>query len=169
MITYDPTSGNASACSAQKVTMKINSMSDDTNQFADGTMDVATQYMPASATDATLFEDRAKLWISSNTKVGLRFPLAPLPPGVTIKSAKLRLTALGNASAQPMTVSGILNPAGNAQAFLGDLNYLDSLTLTTGDQYISHVYDTYCHTTLPLPLPRRVGILRIGPLRSFSA
>lgn len=131
LVTYDAASGDPDACvSTRSVTMKISAMSEDTTQFADGTMDVNKDYMPSSGTDATLAEKRGKLWISNTTKVGLRFTLAQIPKGATIVSAKLKLTAKGTTSAQDINVYGIAESGGNAQAFFADALHLDSLDTT---------------------------------------
>lgn len=131
VITFDPSSGDPAACATERaVTLSIGAMSEDVNQFADGSMDVHKDYMPGSATDATLADKRGKLWLSNSTKVGLRFTLAPVSPGATIVSAKLKLTAKAGA-AQPLWVGGILSPQANAQAFFADVHALNAVNVTT--------------------------------------
>lgn len=136
VISYDPASGDPSACNQKTTTLRVQSMSEDTTQFADGTLDIDKSYMPTGSVDATLADKRGKLWISSGTKVGLRFSLAPIPAGATIQSAYLQLTARGG-SQQAMKIYGIRDIQGSAQAFLPDLKYLDSVPRTDEGNHVA--------------------------------
>ncbi len=129
VIEFDTTSGDATACKTNRtVTLAVGAMSEDVNQFSSGMMDVHKDKMPESIT-ATSIDERANLWFSSATKVGLRFALAPVQPGAKIVSAKLKLTATSG-SPQQIRVAGILNKKGNAEAFFLDANHLDTLSTT---------------------------------------
>jgi len=136
VISYDPASGDPTACNAKATTLKVQSMSEDTTQFADGTLDIDKSYMPTGSVDATLADKRGKLWISNATKVGLRFSLAPIPAGATIQTAYLQLTARGG-SQQAMKIYGIRDIQGSAQAFLPDLKYLDGVPRTSEANHVA--------------------------------
>lgn len=130
VITWDTSSGDASSCeSNRELKLKVESMSEDVNQFSDGSMDIHKDYMPDSIT-ATDIDRRANLWVSSTSKVGLRFPLAQIPVGAKVVSAKLKLTATSG-SPQQIRVAGILNAKkGTAEAFYLDDYSLDTLNTT---------------------------------------
>ncbi|MFZ5722042.1 MAG: hypothetical protein ACOY33_00120 [Pseudomonadota bacterium] len=126
VVDYDPASGDPSLCAQKSLSLKIRSMSEDTTQFADGTLDIDKAYMPIGSTDATLADKRGNLWISRDTVVGLRFSLAQIPQGANVLSAKLKLTARSG-SAQALKIYAIRHPSGNAQAFVPDFQHLYTL------------------------------------------
>lgn len=125
VVEYDPASGDTANCSQKTINLKIASMSEDTNQFASGVLDIDKAYMPTTSSDAKIADERGTLWISSDTLVGLRFSLARIPRGARITSAKLYLTATGGAS-QSVTVYSIMT-GGTAQAFVPHLMHLTPL------------------------------------------
>lgn len=128
VIEYDKDSGDHSACTQKSVELKVESMSEDTTQFADGKLDIDKAYMPKGSVDGTIADQRGNLWISEVTKVGLRFSLVPIPVGATIVSAKLYLTARWG-SPQLVHVHSIMEESGIVKAFLPDPNYLDDVTI----------------------------------------
>lgn len=136
VVSFDPLSGDPAACAAKTAGMRIQAMSEDTTQFADGTLDIDKIYMPGGSVDATLADKRGKLWIGVDTKVGLRFSLAPIPAGATIQSATLYLTARGG-TRQAMKIYGIRDTRGSAQAFLPDLKYLNSVPRTAEANHVA--------------------------------
>lgn len=130
VVSFDPASGDTTTCTSKTASLRIQAMSEDTTQFADGTLDIDKAYMPTGSVDATLADKRGKLLIRADTKIGLRFSLAPIPAGAVIQSATLYLTARGG-DRQAMKIYGIRDTRGSAQAFLPDLKYLNSVPRTS--------------------------------------
>lgn len=133
VIDYDITSGDPDACLQQTASLKIQSMSEDTTQFDDGTLDIDKAYMPDAVGDANIEDRRGRLWISYDTLVGLRFSLAEIPPGSTVASAKLYLTARSGAP-QDIDIFSI-ETGGLAQAFVPDIGSLSTYAQGSADAH----------------------------------
>lgn len=104
-------SAAASDCYRKSLTLDIKSMSEDVSEAASGAMAFTGASLP----------------ISVNQKVGLRFPLIPLPGGVTVESATLELNSFATTTARAIHIDAIDQPI--AKPFGGSNGALSELPL----------------------------------------
>lgn len=103
------TGGAAAGCTERELTLAVENSSDDVHQSSTG----------------VITYDGVSLPVGKNNAIGLRFPLVPLPSGVVVKEAYLKVTAYAAAGSQPLKIEAV--DEGVAGVFGGDAFALDAL------------------------------------------